>query len=159
MRPFFQVQTAMKTYQHRFRVRASLAEVAAFHRQSASMGAITPPPVYAQIRRAPVELGEGDEMAFTLWMGPFPLRWLARIEEVSAVGFSDRQIEGPFHTWNHRHGFVAVNERVTDVYDTVTVEFKTGRAARFVGMGMWLNLPILFAYRGWKTRRLLEKHA
>ncbi len=27
---------------------------------------------------------------------------------------------------------------------------------RLVGMGMWLNLPILFAYRGWKTRQLLE---
>ena len=149
----------MRTFYHRFRVHATLAEVAAFHRQSASMGAITPPPVYAQIRRAPAELGEGEEMAFTLWLGPFPVRWLAVIENVSPIGFTDRQIEGPFHTWNHRHGFVAMNERVTDVYETVRVEFKTGVAARLIGMGMWLNLPVLFAFRGWKTRRLLEKRS
>ncbi len=149
----------MRTFRHRFRVRASLAEVGAFHRRSASMGAITPPPVYAQVQRAPAELGEGDEMAFTLWLGPLPIRWLARIEDVSPVGFTDRQLEGPFQTWDHRHGFVAVNERVTDVYDTVTVAFKNDLLSRIVGIGMWLNLPILFAFRGWKTRRLLEKAA
>ena len=25
-----------------------------------------------------------------------------------------------------------------------------------VGLAMWLGLPLLFAFRGWKTRRLLE---
>lgn len=149
----------MKTFYHRFRVNAGLAEVAAFHRRSASMGAITPPPVYTQVHHAPAELGDGDEMGFTLWLGPFPVRWLARIDECSAIGFSDHQLEGPFRVWHHRHSFVAINRRVTDVYDTVTVEFKTAGVDRFVGMVMWLNLPILFAFRGWKTRRLLEKHS
>jgi hypothetical protein len=28
-----------------------------------------------------------------------------------------------------------------------------------VGSGMWLTLPLLFAYRGWRTRHVLESTA
>lgn len=147
----------MKTYRHTFPVNASLAAVAAFHRQSASMGAITPPPVIARMHNAPEILGEGDEMAFTLWLGPLPLRWLARIEDVSEHGFLDRQLSGPFAVWDHRHGFAAIAENRTEVTDTITYEFKKQPFWRLVGLGMSLSLPILFGFRGWKTQRLLEK--
>ncbi|MEZ4584038.1 MAG: hypothetical protein R3A10_20780 [Caldilineaceae bacterium] len=60
------------------------------------MGAITPPPVIVRVHRAPELLGEGDEMDFTMWLGPLPIRWLARIEQVTPVTFVDRQLRGPF---------------------------------------------------------------
>ena len=73
----------MKKYQHKFRVNAPLATVAKFHSQSDSMGAITPPPIIAQVHQAPDNLTEGDEMDFTLWLTFLPIRWLARIEDVT----------------------------------------------------------------------------
>jgi len=88
----------MMKFQHRFRVDAPLSEVLEFHSLSSSMGAITPPPIVARIHRAPAVLGEGDEMEFTLWVGPLPVRWLAHIEQVSGEGFTDRQLRGPFTT-------------------------------------------------------------
>ena len=146
-----------KTYRHRFNVRAPLAQVAEFHAQSASMGAITPPPIIAQIQRAPARLAEGDEMEFTLWLGPLPLRWLARIEDVSPTGFVDRQVRGPFAEWRHRHSYNELPDGGTEVLDEITVTPQAHPFWGLVGRLMWLNLPILFAYRGWKTRRILEQ--
>lgn len=146
-------------YEHRFRVNAPLAAVAKFHSRSASMPAITPPPMIVQVHAAPEQLSEGDRMDFTLWTGPLPIRWTAQIEAVSPTGFTDRQISGPFAHWTHRHTFVPVAEHVTDVVDQVEARLKRHPLWGLVGWLMWAGLPLLFAYRGWRTRRLLEaKH-
>ncbi len=70
-------------YHHTFRVKAPQAAVAEFHSRSASMPAITPPPMIVRVHAAPARLASGDEMDFTLWAGPVPLRWVARIEDAS----------------------------------------------------------------------------
>jgi ligand-binding SRPBCC domain-containing protein len=143
-------------FQHRFRVQASISQVAEFHRHSASMAAITPPPIIVKIQRAPSVLADGDEMAFTMWLGPFPVHWLARIEMVSATGFTDRQLSGPFSEWVHRHTFVALDQNTTEVVDEITLRLRPHLLWLPVGLGMWLGLPILFAYRAWKTKRMLS---
>jgi len=120
------------------------------------MGAITPPPVVVRIRRAPARLDDGDEMDFTMWLGPLPLNWLARIEDVSPNGFTDRQLRGPFREWIHRHTFTPVDETTTAVVDEIELELRAHLWWGVVGLGMWLSLPLLFAYRGWKTRRLIQ---
>jgi len=143
-------------YQHRFQVRAPMAAVADFHAQSASMGAITPPPIVVTVHRAPVRLADGDEMDFTLWLGPLPVHWIAQIEDAGPVGFTDRQVCGPFAKWIHCHRFVVVDESVTEVLDEIELNLRPHWVWGLVGLGMWLSLPLLFAYRGWKTRRLLK---
>jgi ligand-binding SRPBCC domain-containing protein len=145
-------------YIHRFRVQAPLADVDAFHRQSASMAAITPPPIIVRIHSAPQLLQDGDQMDFTMWLGPLPIRWLAQIEATDENGFIDRQQDGPFAEWVHRHGFVAVDDRTTEVVDEVSVSLhETNRFWQLIGFSMWMGLPVLFAYRAWKTRRILER--
>ena len=145
------------SYNHTFQVRASLQAVANFHAQSSSMAAITPPPVRVQIQHAPVSLGEGDEMAFTLWLGPFPINWLARIEAKSANGFSDRQMRGPFKSWVHRHTFAPIDQENTEVVDEIEYSIQKRYFWGIVGWALSKSLPILFAYRGWKTRRILSQ--
>jgi ligand-binding SRPBCC domain-containing protein len=144
-------------YKHTFQVKAPLVEVADFHSRAQSMAAITPPPIVVRMNHVPSVLGEGDRMDFTMWMGPLPIRWLAQIENVSPLGFSDRQLSGPFKTWLHRHSFAEVDENITEVIDEITAELRPQFVWGLVGRLMWLGLPLLFAYRGWKTRRLLEK--
>ena len=142
-------------YFHKFTVDAPYDDVVDFHRDSASMGAITPPPILTRVQQAPPLLAEGDDMLFTLWMGPLPLRWHARIEDVTPDGFTDRQVSGPFKQWQHRHTFARVDDGSTIVYDEIEIELDSRPAWRVFGAVMVLNLPILFAFRGWKTRRLL----
>ena len=143
-------------YKHRFKVKAPLADVAEFHSQSASMGDITPPPAVVKVHQAPARLDDGDEMDFTVWLGPLPVRWKARIENVSATGFVDRQLEGPFRCWTHRHSFKPIDEQTTEVVDEIEFKLAKHPVRGIMGLGMSLSLPFLFAYRGWKTRRLLK---
>jgi len=144
-------------FQHHFRVRASLAAVAEFHGKTASLAMLTPPPVIVRTHRAPAVQHAGDEIDFTMWFGPLPVRWLARIEQVSDTGFVDRQVRGPFHAWVHRHSFAPVDATTTEVIDQVQAELSPNWLGWIVGGCMWLTLPVLFAYRGWRTRCLLER--
>jgi len=121
------------------------------------MAAITPPPILVQVHKAPEHLAEGDEMDFTLWLGPLPIHWVARFEDVTATSFVDRQVRGPMRSWRHQHRFVVIDELTTDVVDEVELEIRPHPIWGPVGLGMALNLPVLFAYRAWRTRGLLEK--
>jgi ligand-binding SRPBCC domain-containing protein len=143
-------------YHHRFLVRASLASVSEFHSRAKSMAAITPLPIIIQMKHAPATLAEEDVMDFTMWLGPFPIHWLARIQDVSAIGFTDRQLEGPFAEWVHQHIFEAVDEQSSVILDEVNLRLRSHPIWWLVGMAMWLGLPLLFAYRAWKTRRTLQ---
>ena len=120
------------------------------------MAAITLLPITVQLYNAPPVLAGCDEMDFTMWLGPLPMRWLARIEAVSDAGFTDRQLRGPFTEWIHRHIFRAVDENTTDVMDEITFRLRLHPLWWPVGLGMWLGLPILFAFRAWKTKRMLS---
>jgi hypothetical protein len=62
------------------------------------------------------------------------------------------------HTWRHRHSFVAIDDHATDVVDEVEVRPRVHPLWGPVGLGMALNLPVLFAFRQWQTRRLLAQH-
>ncbi len=109
-----------------------------------------------RVEEAAERLSAGDRMVLRMWMGPVPVRWVALIEESGPDGFVDTQIEGPFRRWRHRHRFKALAGGRTEVVDEIEAELGGGLLDRLVAAAMWVGLPLLFAYRGWKTRRLLE---
>ncbi len=146
-------------YRHSFQVRAEISAVLKFHMHSRSMAMITPPPIIVRIHRAPAILQNGDEMDFTLWLGPLPIHWQAQIEWTTANSFIDRQIRGPFYIWIHSHTFHKIDNHHTLIHDEVEATLKPHLIWRLVGASMWIGMPLLFAYRGWKTRRLLERQA
>ena len=61
---------------------------------------------------------------------------------------------GPFRQWVHRHKFVPVDSTTTQVVDEIELRLRPHPWWGLIGMGMALTLPLLFAYRGWKTRLL-----
>lgn len=147
----------MRKYTHKFTVDAPLADVVEFHSRSDSMGTITPPPLVVQVHSAPPTLADGDTMDFTLWAGPFPIRWVAEIEKSTPDSFIDRQVRGPFLRWEHSHTFVSVAENQTEIQDDIVAELKPHWFWKSIGFGMWSNMPLLFAYRSWKTRKVLRE--
>ncbi len=70
-----------------------------------------------------------------------------------------RTISGPFATWEHLHTFQPVDDHTTLVIDQVTATFHKKWFWKAVGMSMWAGLPLLFAYRAWRTRTLLARTA
>ena len=63
---------------------------------------------------------------------------------------------GQFAKWFHRHIFTVADNRTTNVVDEVTFHFGLTPLSWLVGKGMQVGLPVSFAYRAWKTRRILQ---
>jgi len=153
-------------YRHRFELDAPLAEVAAFHCRPESLRAITPRLLPMQVLGTPPpELVAGDELTLRMWLGPLPVIWRSRIEALpdgdggrggsGVTGFQDRQTDGPFAYWLHRHRFVALGPHRTAVEDEIEAHLRRHLAWGVIGLKMWLGLPLLFAWRQHRTRRLL----
>ena len=143
-------------YTHRLLIQASLESVMEFHRAASSLASITPPFFFMGDLEAPDPLQEGSLLSFKLWLGPLPVRWQSRIENMNPAGFDDIQVSGPFERWVHTHSFEAASPTSCWVVDRV--EFRLRRHPYWFLLGglMALGLPILFAYRGWKTKSMLE---
>ena len=142
-------------FQRSFEVAASLDIVSDFHHHAEGLEAITPPFVPMKMDEVPPVLKDGSEMRFTLWFGPLPVRWHARLEDVRKEGFVDLQVSGPFRSWRHEHRFETIDATHTRVVDTIEASLRKHPLWAVVGLKMWLGLPALFAYRRWKTRQLL----
>jgi ligand-binding SRPBCC domain-containing protein len=122
----------------------------------AALKLLTPPPVFVQMNRVD-PLSEGSIADFTLWIGPLPVRWVAAHSGVDPLsGFTDTQVRGPFAFWVHRHSFEPCDPAETEVIDEIQAEFGRGFSG-LLGRLMWVNLPFMFFYRGWVTRRTIPK--
>jgi ligand-binding SRPBCC domain-containing protein len=147
----------MAVFKVEFIVPAALAQVADFHHETLALKRLTPPPVFVQLQRVE-PLAEGSISEFTMWFGPFPVRWVARHSKVDRLhGFTDSQVKGPMQFWQHTHRFEAVDENTTRIIERVEYLFRPG------WQGWWthilfsaLALRFMFAYRAWVTRRLLK---
>jgi ligand-binding SRPBCC domain-containing protein len=141
-------------FENRFHVDAPREAVAAFHASAGSLPAITPTPIC--VHDAPDVLASGDEITFTLWVGPIPVRWHGRVENLSVEGFDDVQLAGPFGAWRHRHNFEEAPDGGTEVHDVVEADMPDLLSLRYpLAAIMWIGLPLLFAFRAWRTRRLV----
>lgn len=141
----------MNTYEHRFTVNAPLTAVSQFHRDSRALRQLTPPPMWVQFHTVE-PMAEGSIADFTMWLGPLPVRWTAVHTDVAPHGFIDTQQKGPFQFWRHTHTFRALGDGRTEIIDKIEAE-----PGNLISRFMWLTLPILFAWRGWRTRRELSK--
>lgn len=145
----------MNYFHHSFLVNSSLRDVVAFHKSSDSLKQITPPPIRIEIHQSPKDFHHGEIMDFSLCIGPVPIRWTAMIENPSDFGFTDSQQKGPFSHWIHKHTFIEITPQTTKVVDEVQYTLRKEIIWYLVGKIMAVNLFVLFAYREWKTKRIL----
>ena len=147
----------MGRFRHTFTVNAGISDVAAFHGSTQALKKLSLPLIGIQFHRLE-PLAENSISDFTMWIGPFPVRWVARHEEVIPDrGFVDVQESGPFQIWRHRHSFVSLNDSHTKVIDEIEYEYSRIPWWYFTGHLMAWNLPLTFAYRAWVTRKSLQK--
>ncbi|GAB4280546.1 MAG: hypothetical protein Kow0080_33540 [Candidatus Promineifilaceae bacterium] len=138
-------------YIHKFTVDAPLTAVSQFHRDSRALRLLTPPPMWVQFHKVE-PMAEGSTADFTMWLGPLPIRWTAVHTNVTPYSFVDTQQKGPFQFWQHTHTFRTLANGRTEIIDKIEAE-----PGNLISRFMWLTLPILFAWRGWRTRRELSK--
>lgn len=88
-------------------VRRPLDEVFQFFSRASNLQRITPPWLNFRVLTAePIEMRVGTLIEYRLRLRGVPLRWVSRIDvwEHGRV-FVDRQLQGPYGLWVHRHEF------------------------------------------------------
>jgi ligand-binding SRPBCC domain-containing protein len=145
----------MKTYKRSFEVVAPMEAVSRFHGDTRALRILNPPGLWVQFHKVE-PISEGSIADFTLWLGPLPIRWMATHSDVGPDGFSDTQTRGPFDYWHHRHQFTEISEGRTLVSDEIQAQPGKHFFWGLVSWGMWFSLPLLFAYRAWRTRNTVE---
>lgn len=148
----------MSVYERSFKVKAELAEVAAFHDDPVSLAAITPPPARVTIERFDRPVHAGSRVIFRLGVGPIGVTWDGIIAEyVEQSYFRDVQTKGPFGAWSHTHSFVAEADG-TRVNDRVEYEPPFGFIGKLLNpILVRPSLAFMFKHREKKTRELLEQ--
>ena len=147
----------MKTFTNTFRVNAPLQAVADFHSSTTALKRLTPFPVIVQIHHLE-PLAEGSMADFTMWFGPFPVRWLAQHVQVDPLnGFTDVQIAGPMLIWEHTHSFRAISDQVTEIRDYIEYAHRPGIKIFWTRLlYASLMLKFLFLYRSLITRKAVN---
>ena len=147
----------MPIFETTFTVNAPLEAVAAFHADTSALKILNPPFVFVQLHRVD-PMAEGSISEFTLWMGPFPIRWRAIHSDVGPNGFTDTQESGPLASWQHSHHFESIDNDTTQIHEHIEYEYHLGwRGLSSRILFGKLGLLALFSYRKWTTRRVLER--
>lgn len=136
---------------------AGLDAVVRFHDDPRALARLTPPPILMQLQRDDRRSLSEGEIEFTLWLGPIPIRWLARHEPgPTPHSFADTQVKGPLAYWRHEHIFSEVADGV-QLTDRITLAHQGGLPGLLTRLTFdGLPLRILFAYRHWRTRHALR---
>ncbi|HNR54621.1 MAG TPA: SRPBCC family protein [Flavobacteriales bacterium] len=116
-----------------------------------NLALITPPGLGLSIREPFDDRPAFNGQLITYTVRPLlriPLRWVTRIEEVSApVRFVDTQLQGPYRLWRHTHAFEAVPNGV-HMRDRVEYELPLGPLGELAHM-LWVRreLDRIFDHR------------
>lgn len=144
-------------FRRAFKVEATPSVVSDYHRNTAVLRRLTPFPIIVQFQHVEA-VREGSTARFILWFGPVPVHWHARHYDVQmSQGFTDDLAAGPFRSWVHQHSFLSRPSGGTRVQDEIHAELGRGLFHGLVSRFMWLTLPILFAFRAWRTRRDVDR--
>jgi ligand-binding SRPBCC domain-containing protein len=135
--------------------------VFAFHEEPSALARLTPPWERVDVVTPPASLAVGTRVVLRTRVGPLWLRWVAEhIAYERDRAFADRQVEGPFASWEHHHLFDDLSEPGrprTRLTDRVAYELPLGPlGALFGGVFVRRKLDRLFAFRHEVTRRACE---
>lgn len=142
----FELPERPADFESRFEVAGTPDEVMLFHFAPGVLRVLTPPVIRVEsIFMEPVAEGNVNEFEMYL-LGLVPLRWRARLYDVSTAGFTDVQEEGPMESWIHRHSWKRVDSSRTEVVDQIWFEHKKdGLLTRLLFNSV--GLTVLFQYR------------
>ncbi len=143
----------MPTFVRSVLVRAPVENVFRFHERQDALSLLSPafPPVRVIEKTGGIEQGARVELRVGIF------RWVALHTEYERNRlFEDRQVEGPFALWIHRHEFEPSGDG-TLLTDRVTYQLPGGRLVNLLfGWAVNLGLRDMFAHRHRVTKQICE---
>jgi len=148
---------AFQRYADSIVVDAPIAEVFAFYTSVENLMRMLSPSLLVKVLRADEPLKVGSRVEFEVGPKNLPIsvRWASEIVAFEPPTlFEDRQANGPFSRWQHRHEFTALSESSTKITDIIEVGAAKGILGQAINsMLLGKNIDELFAYR----RKVLEE--
>jgi ligand-binding SRPBCC domain-containing protein len=140
------------------RIAASPEVVFAFYESPGAFQRLTPPWERVEVIEGGSSLKPGSRLVLSAALGPFRLRWIAEHTEYEPGRmFADRQVEGPFASWYHRHFFLDDGQGGTLLRDIVDYDPPLRMVGRLLAGGLLESkLRKMFDYRHETTRRIVE---
>jgi ligand-binding SRPBCC domain-containing protein len=139
-------------------INAPVEAVWRFHERPDILQILTPPwqPVQAIRREGGLKVGAVSE--FILYLGPLPVRWVARHTEYEANRlFTDEQVSGPMQSWVHRHQFSPLGDK-TRLTDAIAFSLPGDAIAETI-LNWWVQARLhdMFRYRHEVTKKACEQ--
>ena len=147
-------------YETTTRIRAPVQALFDFHQDPANLHRIQPPGVRVVAVVLPAEWRVGACVSVRVRiLGLVPQAWEVRLEEVSPpTRMVDVAVRGPYPVWRHVHAFREDGPGHSTLTDRVEYQPPWGRFGRLLDRVLFRpQLAVMFAWRQWRTRRLLEQ--
>jgi uncharacterized protein len=150
----------MPVFEWRSVLPASADEVFAYHARPGAFRRLAPPWQKMHVLEETGDVTAG-RVVFDVWFGPVRRHWVAEMgSAVPGRQFVDRQVEGPFSSWEHVHRFVPIDDDHSELLDHVEYSLPAGGLTDSVGEGpAGKTLSRLFRFRHERTRLDLGRHA
>lgn len=131
----------------------SIEDAFAYHERPGALERLIPPWESVVIEQSDGSLRPGSRVILKTKVCGVPLRWVAEHTEYDPPRlFSDKQVSGPFASWNHRHEFKSIG-RFCELNDRIEYQVPLGPLGRLFGSGKARStLEAMFAYRHRITR-------
>ena len=125
----------MPIFEWRSIMPASADEVFAYHARPGAFRRLAPPWQRLKVLEESGDVTSG-RVVFDVWLGPVRRHWVAEMgSAMPGRQFVDRQLEGPFASWEHVHRFVPVDEGKSELLDHVEYHLPAGGLTDSVGAG------------------------
>lgn len=146
----------VRNFQRSCEIAAPIEALREFHFAEGAFEKLSPPWENAEVVSEAHPMRDGARATIRIRFGPFSKLWIAE-HEIIEDGFIDRQIEGPFKSWEHRHTFAATGEDSSRLTDSIRYEVPFGFLGDLFGNPIVeRKLDRMFEYRHEATRRELE---
>lgn len=145
-------------FEKQTRIQAAPGRVFAFHESPGALERLTPPWERVELLEGGDSIRPGSRVVLSVPVGPFRMKWVAEhIEYEPGRMFADRQVEGPFASWYHRHLCLDDGQGGTLLRDEIDYQPPMGVLGRLLGRKLIeAKLRKMFDYRHEITRRIVE---
>jgi ligand-binding SRPBCC domain-containing protein len=140
------------------RIAAPPEVVFAFYESPGAFQRLAPPWERVEVVQGGDSLKPGSQVVLSVPLGFLRLRWVAEHTEYERGRlFADRQVQGPFGSWYHRHLFLDDGQGGTLLRDEIEYEPPMGMVGRLLGGSLVeAKLKRMFDYRHEITRKIVE---
>ncbi len=150
----------MEVFERRSPMPVPAEELFAWHARAGAFERLVAPWQRVKVVERQGGIADGSRLVLRVQAGPLRGTWAAEHHDVvPGSQFSDRQVTGPFKTWDHLHHFIPDGDDASILEDHLEYELPGGRAGRLLGSRPARpQLERVFRFRHERTRNDLERH-